>query len=726
MPAFGQRSGSSPGPGAWLILSLLGCALGCDRAERLKLPAETFTADLGFGVLYRDDGTVATVGAVVRRQAIAAGRYSLFGEGSGLEARLAFVTVDTLLASARAACEGRASPLERAACRARVDACADDPAACLSPVEAKDRCGARLELGDAVELQVLVPDGKGGLTLNAPAAVERALPGVRLCGPEVLPPCPLRLPGFAVSEGGELRCLAPSRQDRCSLSVDLSACGLGVLEGELDRSGALSARRGRCSVEPLGTADVTIGGGPGLALVCGERRLVASAMDELLGEAGCARRAPGCFRSEGDEEGVISGFARLDPPGQASPVAVFVGAGYDDCAATGCATARATCAEDCSRTCLALVDIPTCAETDWATCQAFDISTDCIRRCRAFCERSTFSCDEVSGSLVTFSPLEAPEVDLSRVRFESGGNRATTGSHALVAQGRGLDSVLLAANRGSVMAIAQALGGDSFEAVARLPLELEIGGLLPHPSRPDAALVFGREPLTRRAALLELRFDDSPAALTPSGPARSWEGLSGADLAALAGARGELVVLGTRARGSGADRGARLLAVPVSGPGPATPISLAGRPRALASLPGGALAIGVEVEGGDHELLLVLFEDGRVARSLRVALARGLVPTAFLADPELCAGPSGACPVYVALERTHEAAPALVGLFRFDPANPEASRLSAAMVETASQELSLLVADFDAAPREPASRTPRRILAIARERNVITPITLAR
>src|SRR5687768_5460887 len=87
----------------------------CTRSRSLQLP-EDRQGDLGFAVLYDDSERVAAVGPVVRRQTLYSGSYVVEADDSDLRARVFFVALRDLIATAEGACGDLASLVDQIAC----------------------------------------------------------------------------------------------------------------------------------------------------------------------------------------------------------------------------------------------------------------------------------------------------------------------------------------------------------------------------------------------------------------------------------------------------------------------------------------------------------------------------------------------------------------------------------------------------------------------------------
>jgi hypothetical protein len=105
----------------------------------------------------------------------------------------------------------------------------------LTPKIRGEGCGEHLQLSSMLDLEEFRADGDGDLEAVDPSL--SSLEDLELCGPSLAAPCPLLLPGYAVSEDGRFRCTARSAQRGCTLEVDLSVCGLGHTTGEISPDG---------------------------------------------------------------------------------------------------------------------------------------------------------------------------------------------------------------------------------------------------------------------------------------------------------------------------------------------------------------------------------------------------------------------------------------------------------------------------------------------------------
>ena len=688
--------------GRWVALLTL--AGGCDRVQHLTLPDPAPEAELAFGVLY-DGATAAVIGPVVRRQAVYAGRYSLNGAG-GLTPRLHFVRLADLTAAAQLACDRGAAARDRVLCRERIEACAEAPEACWSAARADEGCGPRLSVGAEVPVETFrLEDGR--LTREAG---EQAL-GVTLCGPPVVTGCPNRRAGYAVFEGGKLACIPEVRQLDCTITMDLSACGLPRLAATLDDAGRPTlgdGDRGCVVGAPSSSSAGPFGGPADFTLTCGGLTFDLFAQDTLLSEAGCERRGPGTYETEGSSTGRISGALAVEQAGAAR--LLMTGGGRDDCATFGCGARGSSCSEACFDNCLTQVLAGPCARDSWASCAPLDESDTCQLRCQTFCARPRDdNCyDETSGAVLTTSALDLPELDRFRADLDGDGTTFARGHPTLAPLVGGWVAV---ATERRLYAYAAA-GADAWTRQATLDMDLELFGVVA--PAPDALAYFGVRGVVPEVRRVEVTRGANPS-LTAVGVPVALTGLSGADVAALGGPRGDWVfVAATQPRLTGpAPR--HVQAAALEGDVALAPVELAGDVTALLGLPGGHALVAYARDGDLAEVAVLQAGSAGVDAVHPLTLFAGVRVSALALDPVSCAGAApSACRIFVALERSMAAQPAQLGALVYDAADPAGLEVQAGLRPIGPQSVSLLVPSLDG----------RELWAISGGRNVLTPLRL--
>lgn len=690
---------------ARLAATCIGLTLlaACGSERSLRLP-EGLRGELAFAVLY-EGAAVAEVGEVVPIGRLLAGRYVVSGD-RGLEPRLAVLELEALLRSVGEACDALPEVTARIACRQASEGCGADPLACLIAVETRQGCGERVELGAALPLAVYGPGAGDVLALD-----PGGLPGVALCGPVIDAPCPSRVAGYALSQDGLFRCTIATRQRACSLQLDLSGCGLPEASASIDEAGVVAGTTGPCRIEPLASGDHTLAGGAGFALVCGAERYVATYMEAVLGEVRCPRRGPPAFDTSNTGAGVITGFTPLRARGWA-PRYAFTGFGRDECATSGCANQGRSCPDACREDCEIEFLIPDCAQNDWAACSGLSRRTECGRRCERWCGRGGGDCyRDAVGLMVAIAPPASPELDRQRVPLERSSDGPALGRQALAPLGVGDGALLVASTRARLHTLRATAAEDNLALLDSADLTFDAAGVITGPWADDGLLAFGRSRDGVRGFLARARVGAADGTITVLDELFV-DDLPCADLAAAAGASlsSTAIYLGCSAPRPGAERDAqRLVAWPTNGGALRAPHPLPGRPSALASLPGGGLAVAVAGEGG-AQILIYEASGDRLELARALPVFRGMRVTALLTDPGACTRWAG-CLLYAGLEQTQLSGNALVGAVSFPEESARSARLLPALVETGSQELSLLADDADG-----------RILAIAARKNVVTLI----
>jgi hypothetical protein len=711
---------------AYALLAAALLASACSKTKSFRLPSDP-QGDLAFAVLYDAGDSIAAIGPVVRRQTLTQGHYTIDNKDGSLRPRLFFVALDKLKAAANAACATLQTRIEQITCAEEVKTCDTDPIACLSVLSAGTSCADRLTLMGLPMNAYASTDSGSFEAIADPTALIAHL---TLCGPVVKPTCPIRIPGFIVSEAGAFRCVAPSNQVACELSVDLGACGLGTASGTLSNDGSFggSIDTSGCALAPLSAGDVP-SGTPGFSIACGGRRFVAQYMDVLFGTAGCARRAPSIFDSAravfaGSRSGVITGLKAVTPSGWKTRYLVL-GSGQDDCAIDGCSFQNMDCATYCNADCYMTPVLAACANAfDYAACvPGSNAVDDCYMRCVAACSApasASVACsDDFSGHHLAVTATTAPESFLGVVDFGTAlrSPLPATGHSALALVGDPSAPLILAATKSAVRAYVPRIRDGAVDPVtASATIAPAIAsGVVAVAGRSDAAIVYGRttgaEPKGFIARL-------SITAKSPSvSRTATIADLPSIDAADVGGPGNGWVFAISTTPPLGSAPSDQLDLWPID-PGPSTgPISLPGHPTALAALPGGAVAIGVSKADGSAEIDVVTPSGGGFSAPIAFGTFKRLRVSAMTIDPSCASGPT--CRVYVGYEQagdTAEAGNALVGIFDYNSTSPAMSRLVPSFVVTAAPELSLL--EYDAATSE--------IVAVASALNRITKIAVVR
>lgn len=692
--------------------------LGCNRVRPLHVIAPP-AASLAFAVLY-DGPSVAQIGPVIRPEAIALGQYGLESSKGDLQARLFFLTLGDLQASAAAGCAMLGDTIERLACLERVAGCSADPISCLAVHPAGQGCADRLPLPASLPVAVYGDAGHGELTAAAnPAA---SLAALELCGPSIQRQCPLRLAGFVLSEGGRFSCVAPARQVDCDLTIDGADCGLGAIHGRLTATGAFPGvvATSSCTLGPLAASEA--GANPaGFAIACGSRRLVARYMETILGAAGCPRRVPAAFEEAlAEDSGAggpptyasITGLKAIQPSGWPTRY-VITGTGFDACSFDACAHPGSSCAMSCGQDCDGNLSLGDCQNRNlWATCTGGTAHDECVHRCVASCGKDQLECLRVSsGHTLAVTSTVTPERDVARVDLD--GMTATaqpiTGHQALAVLGVPDRPLLVVAGLYGVRAFT-ARGPDLLGPGPQLgvPASAHAAGVVPVPGTVDRAVLYGQIAGSPPIGFFEvLQLSASSSAAAALHLVRVDE-LGAVDALAIGGPELDLAVA--------ASSGATTLAVhPLAGgPGPAAP-SLRGPATALGSLPRGAIAAAVSLGPGRAEVAILPPGDGGFGAPIELELLGGLRATAFVVDPATCTASADTCRVFVGLERgggVEGAGDALVGVVEYHPAAPERSRMSPSYIKTTAPELTTLEYDPVANQLVAAASTLGRITQI--------------
>lgn len=686
----------------WALLFAL--TAGCDKVEHLSLPSPTPEAELAFGVLYEGDSP-AVVGSVVRRAAVYAGRYQLHGEG-GLDARLYFVKQDDLHSAANATCATRASASDRLLCEERVAACADTPESCWSAVTTTDGCGALLALGPEVPVEVFASDGGRLSRVDGNRAA-----GVSLCGPPAELACPNRRAGYAVFSEGKLACIPEARQLDCDLTLDLAACGLPRLEATLDAQGQptlLSDSQG-CTAGPAGPAPGPFGAPADFTLTCGGRTYELFAQDLLLAEAQCPRRGPGAYETEEGTTGRITG-ALVVPQGDGRRL-LMVGGGSDECATAGCSARGGSCSQACFDTCITQVLVGPCTRDGWPACIGVSEPDACQARCRAYCARPADDpgcrADAYGQALTTAAP-DVPETDRFRADLD-GDNTWLAGGQPTLAPLVG-DWVGVATRRRVYTYAAD--DADRWTRKAFVTTTMEVSGVLAY--EPNALAIYGVEGSNVQVAKLAVERSGG-SALSQVGPAIPLPALTGADVAALGGRRGDWVfVADSQTQLAGA--GPRVVQAASLESDVALPeVTLPGDVSAMIGLPGGDVLAAYVRDDGVAEVAVLVPGASQVDAVHPRPLFAGVRVTALALDPESCAASApAACRIFLGMERAVAAQPALLGALLYDAADPAGLELQAGLRPMSQQTVSLLVPDAAGG----------QVFAVTGGRNVITPMLL--
>lgn len=731
---------------AFLIFVAL-FATSCNKTKSFRLPKSP-DAELAFGVLFDGSNRLASIGAVVSSPTLYSGRYVIRSKDGGLFAKLFFIKLAALEDAANRACAGRPTPADRFACRDRVRSCDASPVSCLAVIAAGDSCGDRLDLPRTLDLRAYQATDKGDLiVIEDPSPLTAQL---SLCGPEVKTSCLNRLPGFAVTEHGAFRCAAPARQSGCDLTVDLSDCGFGQARGTLAADGTYRATLASagCSIGPL-SAEESARGNSGFGIACGNLRFIATHMQALFGEVGCAHRGPRVFNEARAEQGhnfgsrevhgSIRGLAAVHP-NRWDARYLFVGTGFDECAYDGCThfggfeACGSSCTADCN-----LLAVAQCADTTpWGTC-AFGAASpdagvgsdaggardDCLRRCKDSCQAPAFSAclDRSLGHMLAVAGPDRPEREAALVSLDNAAStqRAITGRRGLAVLGEGPTPLILAAGLRAIRVFSTGDRDVLSEVIAaRTELDFDVAGITSVPGRSDQVIAYGKSsdiPPKGRAVLLRLsRPPESPLGLLKS---LSIPELPGVDELAVGGPNNGWAFLATVSAPLGADGPRRVEVRAIDQLEAPSGIALRGRPTALVGLPGGAVAAGVDLGPGAAGEIALLVPVGPALNMISLPILGRLRVSTMLPDPRSCGAMGAACRVFVGYERPADIAGSglgLVGLLEFDARDPTASKVIPSFLKTTSAQIDLLAHDGEL----------DQLIAISSSHNQLTQIRLVR
>ncbi|MCK6550341.1 hypothetical protein L6R52_31180 [Myxococcota bacterium] len=692
----------------------------CSRSQTFKLP-ETPSAELAFAVLYGAGDRAVEAGPVVRRQTLYAGRYTIASSSPDLVPRLFFVELDALEAAARDACAELPTKAQQLACADLVGTCAADPVACLSVKLSPETCEDRLTLPRSMPLEVYGSDGE---RLERVADTQGLTDDLVLCGPSIERGCPNLLPGYALTEGGALRCTVPLVQLACTAKLDLSACGLGRAEGTLAADGTFSGtftERSSCVISALDAADAPLGARTAsFAITCGGRRFVASPMELLFGEPSCPERGPPVFHDDG-LRGRLTGLAPIRPDGW-SPRYVAVGSGYDACALRGCSFGGEGCERGCADSCNVFVDLFDCAgANETAACAPQTSSEACLERCIDVCRANEEGCiGRSQGETLT---LSSPD-DIERITgaFDldaAARDRPLDGARGLVVLGDRAAPAIVVATGDSLRTYAPEALDVLTQVVAPVRPGFSLAGITRLGDRGDAIVAFGQGTDGGRVAIYELlQLSETERSLVPRDVTFT-SVLPQVDDVAIAGPASSWIFGVALDPPLGVEDVARVDVATVDGTEAPAPLELPGPPTAIAALSGGDLAVAIAPTATEAGRVLLFTPDvDRMREVAQLPIAGGLVVRAILADEASCAT-EARCRVYVGYERedaSRQQGPALVGVLEHDRTMPEASRVVPTFVETGAEELTFLVLD-------PARNT---LLAVASRRDRVHPITMVR
>jgi hypothetical protein len=692
----------------------------CSRAQVFPLP-ETPTAELAFAVLYGAGGRAIEAGPVVRRQSLYAGRYTIASPSSDLVPRVFFVELADLETSALDACAALPTKAQQLACRDLVGTCAGDPVACLHVKLAQESCEDRLTLPRSLPVVVYASNGgRAELVSDTEGLVDELV----FCGPSIERGCPNLLPGYAVTEGGALSCTVPLVQLACTARVDLSACGLGRLEGTLAADGTLSGTftdQGPCEIAALDASDAPLGPRTGaFAITCGDRRFVASPMELLFGEPRCPERGPPMFHDD-SVRGRLNGLAPIRPEGWVARY-VAVGAGSDDCTIRGCSLGGEACERNCGDSCNNFVDLFDCAGANaTASCAPQTSNEACLERCIAACRSNEEGCTaRAHGQTLTLSPPDDVERTTRTFDLDADGNDpAPSEARGLVVLGDRAAPTLAVTTLTSLRLYRPGALDELTPVIAPVRPGFSVAGITRLGDRSDALVAFGKSADGGRFAVYELvQPSETEVSLVAREGVQS-SALPQLDDVAISGPTSSWIFGVALSAPLGVDGVERVAIATVDGSEPPPPIDLPGRPTAIAQLPDGAVAVAIEptAERAGEVIVYTTAEDG-VREAARLSIAGDLVVRAILADEVSCAT-EDRCRVYLGYERegaSREQGRALVGVLEYDRAAPASSRVLPTFVETGAEELSFLVLD-------PARNT---LLAVASRRDRVQPITLVR
>jgi hypothetical protein len=682
-------------------------------------------AEVAFGVLYDAGDEISAIGPVVRRQNLTG--YTITSKDDALKARLFILPVAALEASADGSCAMLSSRVEQIACNDRVNSCKDDSVACLSVLRASESCGDRLTLPKSVALKAYSANDKGDFVPIADPAP--LLAQLQLCGPTIKLSCPLRLPGFTVTEHGEFRCVAPSRQIECDLSIDLADCGLGAADGHIANDGTFDGKVGAagCAIAQPMPGEVA-SSGTGFAIACGGRRFVASYMEQLFGSAGCPRRGPAAYEEAPANEREIGGSAtrasitglKVVKPTGWRPRYLVLGTGYDECAFNGCLN-RGDCGM-CDTECTSVMLRDCRRENEWAACITDgDAASDCVDRCKRFCASGASDCTKQAfGHVLTITSTLAPERDAKRIYLH--GVDATkmpiTGHRGLLALGTSDHPSIVVAGEGALRLYTTSPSDEIVESPPALvmPPTFVAAGIAEVPGQGDQLVVFGRTTDNpSKGALIPVEIvPGQPPSLAMRGPAVPVVELPTIDDVAVT-SDGRLAVAASIS--SSIDVApARMLAVrAIDGSAAPAPIGLGGRATALAALPGGGFAVAVDLGMHLSEIDLYAGSGTGFGDAVKLPVIGRLRVSAMALETATCGDSSALCRVFVGFEQDGDVSDvgnALVGLLEYHPGAPSMSRLVPSLIKTAAPELTTLEYDALAPGLIGAASTQNRITQI--------------
>ena len=431
------------------------------------------------------------------------GHYRLTAEDSSLEALMFVAKPQAIRDAALSVCRAIAEPTRKLACERVVSACRTAEQ-CLQTKPASEPCADRIDLDpSALDLEVYSTGGAKTLEIDPTADAAKLLDGTKLCGPQGNPSCPDRMPAVVVTEDGRFRCLAPTSQLACGVSIDLTACGIGRLRGTLDEAGTLDGEinTSTCELEALGAGDQTAGGGPGFAITCGSRRLVATYAGSFPGTVRCAIQGPSAFDPSDVTGGLISGVLPVTLLRRGDKV-VMIGKGYDTCAIVGCESERHVgCIGDCATCCdtgCTSKKLDRCIPGPLSSCGVTSESR-CVETCVAFCANPSLCTEGAAGRSIVIADPTAPFIDdhLNRIDLDID-NRPRLASRAfqglLNIAADGDPPVIVGADRWKVMVYEEGAGNATLVPIDTQhepAIDFEISGLLRHPTQPALFYVFG-------------------------------------------------------------------------------------------------------------------------------------------------------------------------------------------------------------------------------------------
>jgi hypothetical protein len=709
----------------------------CSRSRTYHLPEADSDPEIAFGVLYDGSNQVAEIGDVVRRQNLTG--YTIESKDGGLSPRLFIVSINGLESAANDACGTLSTRVDAIACRERVKSCGDDPVSCLVVLRAGESCDDRLPLPKGMPVKAFSPNDRGDFApVSDPSSL---LDGLQLCGPRTKLPCKNRLPGFVVTENGDFRCVAPSTQTECNLSIDLSDCGLGAAQGTVASDGAFSGSVGASGCMVSAAMSSELGANEsGFTIACGPRRFVATYMEVLFGFAGCPRRGPGAFEEARAQTGVlidpetngsIRGVKVVQPNGWRARY-LILGTGIDDCASAGCNYMGGSCDTQCNDSCMGTSAAFTdCLNTNgWAQCTGRTSMDDCIMRCDAFCLAggSISDCQRhTHGHLLAVTSTLTPETDSlsspspkSRVPLPGGVALPVTGHQGLAILGPDPSAPwIVVAGESGISLFTTAPNETLTQAPPTLvlPPGFLAAGVAPVPNQPEQFVIFGNTSASpSKGALILAHVTQTQGAVSLNmGATINLAELPSVDAVAFA-STGGWVVAASISPTIDTGRPAMLATRSIDGSSAPSNVMLGGPATALASLPGGGFAVGVDL-GATTEIVLFGVSGGDFSQPVHVPVIGHLHVRAMVPEPTTCGSMASACRVFVGLEQqggVEDVGNALVGLLEYDPSTPSMSRLFPSLIKTASPELTTL--EYDA--------VDNGIVAASSTQNQITQIML--